>query len=90
METVNENTTRRTTQPIVSVLDSSYPTYDPIRITNDGSIAKIVVYEKENLTDDEIFCLLNVSYYVKMDIDKHYERRDGKDHHVYTVYNILI
>lgn len=75
---------------IVSIQDTSMPSESPIRITRDGSFARIVVYEKEDLTCDEICQLLNIAKYTKADLDKHYERIDCEDRHVYTVYNILI
>ena len=77
-------------QPIVSVMDSSTPTPQPIIITRDGSLARIVVYEKENLTCEEINALLNVASCKKIDLDKHFERIGCEDKHIYTVYNVLI
>lgn len=77
--------------PIVSILDSSEPDKSKTtKVTIDGVYAKIVIFEKEDLTDLEISRLLNVASFKKADIDKHYEREDGADRHVYTVYNILI
>jgi len=78
-------------QSIVSVQDSSNPTAKKAtKVTIDGVFAKIVVFEKEDLTNDEICRLLNVASFTKLDIDKHYERENGVDKHFYTVYNILI
>ena len=75
---------------MVSIQDSSVPTKTPIKITRDGDLARIVVYEKEDLTCDEINKLLNVVSCTKIDLDKHYERKECVDKHIYTVYNILI
>jgi len=77
-------------RPMVSIQGSSMPSPNPIKITRDGSFARIVVYEKEDLTCDEICQLLNIVKYTKVDLDKHYERKDCVDKHIYTVYNILI
>jgi len=77
--------------PIIPVLESNIPTPKTTKITVDDSFARIVVYEKEDLTNEEIFELLNIRNFVKADVDKHYERKkDGKDTHSYTIYNILI
>lgn len=77
-------------RPMVSVQGSSMPSSNPIKITVDGSFARIVVYEKEDLTCNEICQLLNIVKYTKVDLDKHYERKDCIDKHIYTVYNVLI
>lgn len=75
----------------VSVLQSNAPTAKATKVTIDDSFARIVVYEKEDLTNEEILLLLNIRKYMKIDIDKHYERTaDGSDKHCYTVYNVLI
>jgi len=77
--------------PIIPVLQSTIPNAKTTKVTVDDSFARIIVYEKEDLSNDEIFNLLNIRTYIKMDIDKHYVRsKDGVDQHSYTVYNILI
>lgn len=77
--------------PMIPVLQSSTPNSKTTKITIDDSFARIILYEKEDLSNEEIFDLLNIRTYIKMDIDKHYERtKDGVDQHSYTVYNILI
>ena len=77
--------------PIIPVLQSTIPNAKTTKVTIDDSFARIIVYEKEDLSNDEIFNLLNIRTYIKMDIDKHYVRsKDGIDQHSYTVYNILI
>ncbi len=75
---------------MVSVQESSIPSSKATKVTIDNSYARIVVYEKEDLTNDEIRNLLNINRYIKIDIDKHYERIGDTDKHCYTVYNILI
>lgn len=78
-------------QPIISVLRSDTPEKKATKVTIDDSFARIVVYEKEDLTNDEIFLLLNIRKCIKIDIDKHYERtNEGVETHSYTIYNILI
>ena len=85
----NEN--KNTSRSMVVVSSSSTPdTSKKIKVTSDGVYAKIVVFEKENLTNSEIFKLLNVNSCMKIEVDKHYDRVDSKDVHRYTVYNILI
>ncbi|NDW19089.1 hypothetical protein D0T53_09205 [Dysgonomonas sp. 216] len=87
---MNEATEKRQ-QPIVSVQDSSTPDKKKeTKVTIDGVFGKIVIFEREDLTDVEICRLLNVASFTKLDIDKHYEREGGVDKHRYTVYNILI
>lgn len=77
--------------PVVSVLQSNSPANKATKVTVDDSMARIVVYEKESLTNDEIFKLLNVRNCIKIDVNKYYERSaEGVDHHQYTIYNILI
>ncbi|MBB4035530.1 hypothetical protein GGR21_001423 [Dysgonomonas hofstadii] len=77
--------------PIIPVLESTIPNAKTTKVTVDDSFARIIVYEKEDLSNDEIFILLNIRTYTKMDIDKHYVRsKDGIDQHSYTIYNILI
>jgi len=86
---MNEQQERKS--PIIPVLESTIPNAKTTKVTVDDSFARIIVYEKEDLSNDEIFDLLNIRTYVKMDIDKHYVRnKDGMDKHSYTVYNILI
>ncbi len=77
-------------QSIVSVQESSKPTPKSIKVTIDDAYARIVVYEKEDLTNEEIHSILNINRSTKIDVDKHYERIAGVDEHKYTVYNILI
>ncbi|NDW10561.1 hypothetical protein D0T56_12965 [Dysgonomonas sp. 520] len=85
-----ENEKKRS-QPIVSVLQSSAPsTANKMTVINDGVFAKIVLFEKEDLSDEEICKLLNIYRYTNIDITKHYTRKESKDVHHYTVYNILI
>ena len=69
-----------------TVVDSTKKT----KVTNDGVYAKIVVFEKEDLSDAEIHQLLNVNSCMKIEVDKHYDRINSVDIHQYTVYNILI
>lgn len=88
MEITGEETEKK--QPIVSIQDSSMPSKDPIRITRDGPYAKIVVYEKEDLSCEEIYQLLNVTRCAKIDVIKYYEREGCVDNHLYTIYNVLI
>lgn len=77
--------------PNVSVIHSDSPkSENKITIINDGVLAKIVVFEKENLPDEEICKLLNIYRYTKMEVIKHFTRIDSVDRHHYTVYNILI
>jgi hypothetical protein len=77
--------------PIVSVLQSATPANKATKVTIDDSFARIVVYEKEDLTNEEIYALLNVRQCIKIDVDKHYVRsKEGEDKHSYTIYNILI
>lgn len=72
-------------------MQSNTPATKTTKVTIDDSFARIVVYEKEDLTNEEIFNLLNIRTYVKIDVDKHYERdQKGVDKHSYTIYNILI
>jgi len=88
---MNGESEKKHPQSIVSVQDSSNPsTKKATKVTIDGVFAKIVVFEKEDLTNEEICKLLNVASFTKADIDKHYERENGVDKHFYTVYNILI
>jgi len=75
---------------IVSVQESSVPSPKTTKVTIDNSYARIVVYEKEDLSNEEIYNLLNVAKCTKIDVDKHYEREGEDDKHCYTVYNILI
>lgn len=86
---MNEQQERRS--PIIPVLESTIPDAKTTRVTIDNSFARIVVYEKEDLTNEEIFELLNIRAFAKADVDKHYERdMDGNDTHSYTIYNLLI
>ena len=76
---------------IIPVLRSDIPASKATKVTIDDSFARIVLYEKEDLSNDEIFRLLNIRTFTKVDVDKHYERSvDGIDKHCYTIYNILI
>lgn len=77
-------------QSIVSVMGSSEPDKKKTKVTIDGVFGKIVIFEKEDLTDLEICRLLNIVSFTKADVDKHFERENGVDKHIYTVYNILI
>ncbi len=88
-EQINES--KNSNRSIVSVL-SSTPSdgTKKIKVTSDGVYAKIVVFEKEDLSNSEIYKLLNVNSCIKIEVDKHYDRVNSKDVHRYTVYNILI
>lgn len=88
MNQLSEETEKK--RSMVSIQGTSVPSKNPIRITQDGSFARIVIYEKEDLTCDEICQLLNIAKYTKAELDKHYERINCEDKHIYTVYNILI
>lgn len=88
MNQTNDNPEKK--RPMVSIQGSSIPSPSPIKITRDGSFARIVIYEKEDLSCEEICQLLNIGKYTKVDLDKHYERKDCQDKHIYTVYNVLI
>ncbi len=77
--------------PIIPVLESTIPDANTTRVTIDNSFARIIVHEKEDLTNDEIFELLNIRAFVKADVVKHFERdMHGNDIHSYTIYNLLI
>lgn len=88
MELTGEETEKK--HSMVSVQDSSTPSKNPVKITRDGPYAKIVIYEKEDLTCEEIYQLLNVTRYTKIDVIKYFERKGCVDEHLYTVYNVLI
>lgn len=78
-------------QTIIPVLQSNTPNTKTTKVSVDDSFARIIVYEKEDLTNEEIFDLLNIRSYTKVDVDKHYIRdKSGVDIHSYTIYNILI
>lgn len=69
---------------------SSSKGQNKITVMNDGVLAKIVVFDKENLDDQEICRLLNIYKYTKMEVIKHFTRIESVDRHHYTVYNVLI
>lgn len=90
-EQLNDNEKKNISRSMVSVVSSTEADNSrKIKVTSDGVYAKIVVFEKENLTDSEIHKLLNVNSCMKIEVDKHYDRVNSKDVHRYTVYNILI
>ena len=87
---MTDGSEKRSPHSIVSIQDSSSPEIKKTKVTIDGVLAKIVIFEKEDLTDLEICRLLNVASFTKAEVDKHFDRVNGEDKHRYTVYNILI